>query len=225
MIDQTMELSEKLSRLQWLMHKHHLRTHAENGPMADPTRGQGRIFAILKMQDGISTKDLSYLLGIRVSSLNELLAKMEKNGYLKREPSPTDKRIMLNWLTEKGRDETPQEWNPDAMFACLSAEEQAVFSGYLDRLIGAIEAELGEEADEDLRDWWTRGGRERMGNEMFDRFAAMRHGRPGPDDRPGPPPCGRERRWDGFPHDGRFPGRPDRPPAPPQGPSGPDEKG
>lgn len=168
------QLHEKLSRLQWLMRKHHMRTHAQSGPMSDPTRGQGRIFALLKLQDGISTKDLSYLLGIRVSSLNELLAKMEKNGYITREPSEADKRIMLVRLTEKGRTQQQEEWNPGTMFACLAEEEQKTLGEYLTRIITALEGEIGTEEDE--QDWWKRGGRERMGEELFERFAAMRRG-------------------------------------------------
>lgn len=158
-----------------LLHKHHLRTYAERGPMADPTRGQGRLITILKMQDGISTKDLSYLLDIRISSLNELLSKMEKAGYVKREPSETDKRVMLVNLTEKGKNEQQQEWNPNEIFNCLSEDEQKTFGGYLDRIIASIEANLGEEMDEDEREWWMREARERMGDEMFERLAAMRH--------------------------------------------------
>ncbi len=152
------ELFEKLSRLQWLRHKLHMRDHLEGGPMADTTRGQGRILAILKMQDGISTKDLSYLLGIRISSLNELLAKMEKSGYITREPSEADKRVMLVKLTQKGKNEQQQEWNPDDIFACLSEEEQKAFADYLDRIIAAIEIKIGVEVDDEERDWWTRGG-------------------------------------------------------------------
>ena len=170
-------LLEKLSRLQWLLHKHHLRTHSESGPVSDPTRGQGRIFAILRMKDGISTKELSYLLGIRISSLNELLSKMVRNGYITREPSEEDKRVMLIRLTEKGRDERQPEWSPDTIFACLTEDEQAAFSDYLDRIIAALEMELGEGTDEEERDWWKNCGRERMGEEVFDRLAAMRHGR------------------------------------------------
>lgn len=169
------ELYEKLRRLMRLLHKHHLRVYAERGPMADPTRGQGRLIAILKMQDGISTKDLSYLLDIRISSLNELLSKMEKTDYIKREPSETDKRVMLVKLTEKGKSEQQQEWNPNAIFDCLSEDEQKAFGAYLDRVINSIEANLGEEMDQDEREWWMREARERMGDEMFERFAAMRH--------------------------------------------------
>ncbi|MFP3153904.1 MarR family transcriptional regulator [Lachnospiraceae bacterium ZAX-1] len=171
------ELYEKLSHLQWLRHKQTMHNHAEGGPMADPTRGQGRILAILKMQDGISTKDLSYLLGIRVSSLNELLAKMEKSGYITREPSEADKRVMLVKLTEKGKSEDQQQdWNPGDIFACLSNEEKKTFADYIDRIIAAIETKMGVEVDDDERDWWMRAGRERMGDEMFERLASMRRG-------------------------------------------------
>ena len=169
------ELYEKLGRLMRLLHKHHLRAYAERGPMADPTRGQGRLIAILKMQDGISTKDLSYLLDIRISSLNELLSKMEKAGYIIRESSEADKRVMLVKLTEKGKSEQQQEWSPNEIFNCLSEDEQKTFGEYLDRVIASIEASMGEEMDEDEREWWMREARERMGDEMFERFAAMRH--------------------------------------------------
>lgn len=171
-----MELYEKLGKLLRLMHKQHLRAYAERGPMADPTRGQGRIIAILKMQDGISTKDMSYLLDIRISSLNELLSKMEKAGYIKRESSEADKRVMLVRLTEKGKNEQQQELNPGKIFDCLSDDEQKAFEEYLDRVIASIETNWGDELGEDEREWWMREARERMGDEMFERLASMRHG-------------------------------------------------
>lgn len=165
------QLYEKFTKLQWLLHKHQHRTQAENGPMADPSRGQGRILAILKLQDGISTKDLSYLLGIRVSSLNELLAKMEKGGYISREPSEADRRVILVKLTEKGKNEPQKKVNSDDVFECFSEDEKITLSEYLDRLIAALAADLEDEADESEREWWMRGARERMGDEMFRRFA------------------------------------------------------
>ncbi len=182
------ELFEKLSRLQWLFHKRHLRGRAEGGPVADPTRGQGRILAILKMQDGVSTKDLSYLLGIRVSSLNELIAKLEKGGYVTREPSEADKRVMLVKLTDKGRAERQPGVDSGDVFSCLSAEEQAAFGQYLNRLIDALETEFGGGSDEEY-DWWMLKARERMGDDRFERFASMRRGR-WPTDEGGDPRCG-----------------------------------
>jgi len=143
------ELYEKLARLQWLLHKQHIRGYAELGPMADTTRGQGRILALLKLHDGISTKDLSYLLGVRVSSLNELLSKLEKNGHVTRESSEQDKRVMLVKLTDKGRSvEEPGKVDFGGIFACLSADEQRAFGEYLDRVIAALTEKLGIDDEE-----------------------------------------------------------------------------
>ena len=74
---------------------------------------------------------------------DELLAKLEKNGYITREPSQEDRRVMLVHLTEKGRTEEQPESASDTLFSCLSPEEQASFGSYLDRIIAALEAELG----------------------------------------------------------------------------------
>ena len=157
------ELYEKLTRLQWLLHKQQLRCMAEKGPMADTTRGQGRILAMLKMRDGISTKDMSYLLGVRVSSLNELLSKLEKSGYITREPSEQDKRVMLVKLTDKGRNvQQPESIDFNDIFACLSEEEQETLGEYLDRIIAALHTSVGD----DEEDWLEKMAslRERLGD-------------------------------------------------------------
>jgi DNA-binding MarR family transcriptional regulator len=163
-------LQEKLIRLQWLLHRRHIKTHAASGPMADTSRGQGRILAFLRIKDGISTKDLSYLLGIRVSSLNELLTKLEKTGYITRGPSETDKRIMLIYLTEKGKEE--KESNPEMsdLFDSFTEEEQAAFGGYLDRVITALEAELEIDDEQDEIFDWMQAARKRLGPEQFDQL-------------------------------------------------------
>ena len=169
-------LYEKLTRLQWLLHKKQLRSWDENGPLADTTRGQGRILSLLKLRDGISTKDLSYLLGVRVSSLNELLSKLEKNGYVTREPSDEDKRVMLVKLTDKGRDEQqPEPLGFEDIFSCLSDEEQVVFGENLDRIAIALHADVGDDSEEMLRHlesvrakYWESG----------EFLAGLRHGFP-----------------------------------------------
>jgi DNA-binding MarR family transcriptional regulator len=180
------EVYEKLARLQWLLHRQHLRARAEGGPMADTTRGQGRILALLKLQDGVSTKDLSYLLGMAISSLTELLLKLEKGGFITREPLAQDKRVMLVKLTAKGREEQPADHSGN-IFACLSPEEQKIFVDCLDRISAALQAEIGE--DEEA--WRQRAAaharwRERMGamtshpdSPWLQNASAWRHGRGG----------------------------------------------
>ncbi len=211
------ELYEKLSRLQWLRHKQHMRAHVEGSLMADPTRGQGRILAMLKMQDGISTKDLSYMLGIRISSLNELLLKMEKSGYIAREPSEADKRVMLVKLTPKGKNEQQQELNPGDIFNCLSEEEQSTFADYLDRIILVIETEIGVEVNDDERDWWTRVGGERMGDGMLEHLAHMRRSGFDPHQISGRHGFGRFSQ-------GEHIGKPGMPTSPPKAPRDPEDE-
>jgi len=177
MNDMYRELYEKLSRLQWLLQRQHLRNHAEYGPMGDPTRGQGRVLAALKMKPEISMKDLSYLLAIRHQSLNELLNKLERSGYITRTPSETDKRSIMIRLTEKGKNEQYLDRDFGGIFSCLQEEEQIAFGAYLDRVIAALEESLGvepgAETDEQPYEDFGRGSRP--------------HG-PHPDPRDFPPP-------------------------------------
>jgi len=168
----TNELNKKLTRLQWLLRRYQLQNHAENGPLADSTSGQGRVLAVLRMQPEMTSKDLSFILGIRIQSLNELLIKLEKNGYINRVPSEIDKRVMVIFLTKKGEDEQPKDLDYSDMFDCLNTEEQIEFSGYLDRLIEAFEAQLIDEGDDDMFDWMN-SARSRMGNERFERMMDM----------------------------------------------------
>ena len=145
------ELYEKLTKLQWLLHRQHIQGYRQGENLADGTRGQGRILAVLKLQDGISTKDLSYLLGVKVSSLNELLSKLEKSGHVTREPSEQDKRVMLVKLTDKGRSQQSQAERAtdfSDIFDCLTEEEQRAFGAHLDKVIDALGAKLGFDDDE-----------------------------------------------------------------------------
>lgn len=167
------DLYEKLSRLQWLMHRHHLHNYTTCGPFANPSRGQGRVLALLKMQPEISTKDLAYLMGIRHQSLNELLNKLEKAEYITRTPSEADRRVSLVKLTDKGKSQQQEQQDVSDIFDCLKQEEQIALADYLDRIIAALTTQLGIDDDEDAANW-RRAARSRMGNEMFENLMAMR---------------------------------------------------
>ena len=187
------ELYEKLARLQWLLHRNQIHGYHRGGHLADATRGQGRILAALQMKDNISTKDLSYLLGLAVSSLNEFLAKLEKGGYITREASEQDKRVMLVKLTEKGK--AQQQGQPENasdfgdIFDCLTETEQKNLGEYLDKIIDALGARLG--FDEEEFEWMKAAHDERsrmfaaMTEHGFDprnfrgRFGGMGFGRGG----------------------------------------------
>lgn len=196
---------EKLSTLQWLMKRQQMLSQAESGPFADSTRGQGRVLAMLKIQPEITTKDLSYLLGIRQQSLNELLNKMEKSGCVERKPSEADRRVMVVHLTEKGKAVQQPEADYREIQGCLSQEELRQFEGYLDRIIAAFDVDQEGPA---LKDWMDHA-RERMGEEPFGRLMSLRERAFGPVGRgggrtPGDIP-GAERFSPGY--DGRVPDR------------------
>ena len=153
----------RLAKLQWLLHLQQMGARHHRGPLADTSRGQGRILAALKMRDGLSTKELAFLLGMRVSSLNEALGRMVRDGYVTRTASPDDRRVQLVHLTEQGQAQEQAESAQDIdPFASLTAAEQANLASYLDRIIEVLQASIGDD------DMWEqlKAHREQMAERM-----------------------------------------------------------
>ncbi|MDR0569601.1 MAG: MarR family transcriptional regulator [Clostridiales Family XIII bacterium] len=147
-------VAEQLQQLQMLMHRTALHGFA-GGRGRNPHRGQGRILALLKIKPEISQRELTYLLNMSKQSLAELLAKLEKSGYVTRKPSEDDKRAVTVALTEEGAaaangfdDEAPEA---AAMLDCLDEDELAAFSGYLARVIKKYEERFPDEDFEERR--------------------------------------------------------------------------
>jgi len=178
----TRELYKKLGHIGRLTHLWAAQQRERTGPRRiDTTRGQGRILAALKLKDGIATRELAYVLGIRVPSLNEALSKLENAGYIVREPDPRDRRVQLITLTDLGRALTNQmgEGEPegDNIFEVLTEQERANLNDYLDRLIVRMHEDLPDlEAD---RQEWEKAARERMGDDAFEAWAAQAQERGG----------------------------------------------
>ena len=178
----TRELYKKLGHIGRLTHLWAAQQRERTGPRRiDTTRGQGRILAALKLKDGIATRELAYVLGIRVPSLNEALSKLENAGYIVREPDPRDRRVQLITLTDSGRALTNQmgEGEPegDNIFEVLTEQERANLNDYLDRLIARMHEDLPDlEAD---RQEWEKAARERMGDDAFEAWAAQAQERGG----------------------------------------------
>ncbi|NLO85764.1 MAG: winged helix DNA-binding protein [Clostridiales bacterium] len=125
--------------------------HNRRGEGGDPNRGQGRILSILKLQPEISQRELGYLLDMRKQSLAELLSKLEAKEYIVRETSEADRRMMQIKLTEKGTeaaDELAKQKEVKSDFlSVLTPEEQETLSGYLAKVIEALEAEVASIPD------------------------------------------------------------------------------
>ena len=147
---------EQLQQLQMLMHRLSLKNWMNRGFSEEgsgkgigPHRGQGRILALLKMKPEISQRELTYLLNMSKQALAQLLAKLEKSGYITKEASEEDKRVLNVKLTEAGAkaaldvDENGDE--STKIFDCLNSEELAAFNGYLERIIKEYEEQFPSE--------------------------------------------------------------------------------
>ena len=144
MNDLTQTITEQLQQLQMLMHRMFFHGSNPDSRRYSPLRGQGRVLAILKMKPEISQRELTYLLGMSKQSLSELLSKLEKNGFITRELSVEDKRVITIKLTEEGlaasADSSDRD-DPDLdnLLDCLGSDELQQFSDYLARIISRYE--------------------------------------------------------------------------------------
>lgn len=162
MSEDSNQLMKQFTQTAMLMHRYQ---HLKRG--TNPHRGQGRILAILKMQPEITQKELSYLLDMRNQSLSELLAKLEKAGYVTRTQSTEDRRVMNIKLTEEGKkaaDEMQAEKEDNDLFDILGKEERSNLSSYLEKISEALKKQMGEE--DFPKDW----GMDDMTPEMIEKL-------------------------------------------------------
>lgn len=140
MNERNRDLLEQIMLLHGLLARQLHQGHRDHGPMGMPYTGQGRVLKLLKLKPEMMQRELAELLGVRPQSLGELLGKLEKNGYVTRTLSQTDKRAVVVRLTQKGLSATQEEIGTgEDVFACLSGEEQETLSGYLERVIASLE--------------------------------------------------------------------------------------
>ena len=124
------------------------RNKKQNPEMKSITKGQGRLIILLKRKDNLSTKELSEILNISVTSLNETLNKLEQQNLIRKVPSPKDKRVLLVELTEEGRAIEFKNHEDIDIFDTLSEEEKENLNEYLNRLTIALHNKFKEENPE-----------------------------------------------------------------------------
>lgn len=190
MEDKNAAIVERLSRIDALMKRYQgqrFRGGRRGGRrgMANPHRGQGRVLTLLRLQPEITQKDLGYLLDMRTQSLGELLSKLEKAGYITKEPSETDRRSMVVKLTPEGAKaaenlvDSEDEWS--VVLGDFTEEESNQFIALLDKLIASLERAAEAEGDGRGREGFDgrdgragRAGRAgRTGRDGFDGFSGF----------------------------------------------------
>jgi DNA-binding MarR family transcriptional regulator len=103
--------------------------------------GPGRylyLFA-LYIRDGRRQQELADLVGTDKAATTRALARLEKNGYIRRIPDPEDGRATRVQLTDKGRQlrptlEAAAESSMDAITAGLKQQERRQLKGLLAKM-------------------------------------------------------------------------------------------
>lgn len=122
-------------------------------------RGPHRVFAVLAQRDGMTNAELSEALDVRPSSVTALVSRLEQQGLVYRESSPTDKRVVLIRLTAQGKERVAERHDEDtkmmdiALGSFSDAEREQ-----LSTLLGKVADNLDTEYPEDLKSGaWGRG--------------------------------------------------------------------
>ena len=101
--------------------------------------GQARALTMISMQEGITQKDLAFLLGVRPQSAGEMLARLEEHGLIERRKSEADARAIELYLTDDGRARASEiaerrKLAAADLFATLTDEEKDQLAAILDKL-------------------------------------------------------------------------------------------
>ncbi len=102
------------------------------------------ILQALSENESLSQKDLAQRARVEQPTMAEMLARMERDGLVEREPNPNDKRASLTSLSRKAKTRLPKakaeliQGELDAT-AGFSDEEKAVLRGFLMRIVRNLE--------------------------------------------------------------------------------------
>lgn len=98
----------------------------------------------LYQQDGLTQSEMHKRIGIEQPTAVRTLDRMERDGLIVREPSPTDRRALLIKLTDKGKQ------YKETILACAKELNGFALSGFTDnertllnQLVGRLNANLG----------------------------------------------------------------------------------
>lgn len=101
--------------------------------------GQGWIMHILSHIEEISQKELQNFMHIQPGSISELLAKMERAGYVKREKDEKDKRRTIVKITDIGKQHITDYYDAEEqdLFVALNTEQKEQLKELLQILLNS----------------------------------------------------------------------------------------
>lgn len=83
----------------------HAQTHVMRPQLAalGLSVGQPRLLTYLRRHDGCMQKELAAFCGVEAATISRMLAALERQGMIRREPAAGNKRAAAVFLTEEGR--------------------------------------------------------------------------------------------------------------------------
>lgn len=108
--------------------------------------GQNSCLVLLDGKEGMEQNELSTKLGIRATSLSELLTKLEKKGFVTRVPSSQNRRSFFVSITPDGHEEAENSKklileDGFRLLEPLNEEEKQTFYGILKKISSTYAAE------------------------------------------------------------------------------------
>ena len=136
------ELVLKLDDVRRGLQKWHAAASRVSGSAAaDVYRGQGRALAILNRYGEMRQSELCTRMDIRPQSLGEIVAKLERAGYVERHTLASDRRHQMVRITEAGR-ACIEQGQAAASFDCFTDDEIRLFIDLLERSSQSIDRDL-----------------------------------------------------------------------------------
>jgi DNA-binding MarR family transcriptional regulator len=120
----TYNLMESATYLSSLLSKGFSRSLLSRAADLGFSPGQFPVLIELWKEDGLTQREILDRLDIEQATLANTLSRMERDGLIRREPHPADKRAVCNFLTDRGR-----AIEAEAMVAAEEAD-QALFKGF-----------------------------------------------------------------------------------------------
>lgn len=113
-------------------------------------QGQPPVLRALWEQEGLTHTELGARLKVTAATITKMLQRMEKAGFLTRQPDAQDQRVSRVYLTEggravKGKLEKVFKQLEEESFAGLSMQERELLHGLLLRLRANLLSVTGEE--------------------------------------------------------------------------------
>ncbi len=137
------KLTEQYIRMSGLLFKNRMgRGHS---PVVETSpEPEKRLLGMIKLRELVSENDLIRVISRGMKKPEEMIKKLEEQGYITRTPQADNPKIVVINLTEKGRQEAQDFPAFDDPFTCLNDEERKNLEGYFSRIIEALEKKSGD---------------------------------------------------------------------------------